>query len=246
MSNTKPTHVCHIKPTHIDVWHIFLCQLPQRIRGNKLVVKGHKESGVCLTKRWQIRKTLSSLIVPRGTSTTVCPVGCGGVHVVEGLSLNEIWLSYSDLADSTIFTFISSDSLVVILCDPPGPAAGHICRHGVFCLQEPPPPNATVTHCPRSRHFLQSDLAAQWCVTEGQAPGTFKNTTPNNKTQMIQSMNAGRITGNHLLETRGILVLFFLVPFCLPFYETTSSLQWIGCKQGDLRPNLSSRSIRNQ
>lgn len=112
--------------------------------------------------------------------------------MIEGLSHNEMLLSASDLADSTIFNLVSSDSLVVALRDPPAPPAGYICRHDVSCLQEPSSPNATVTHCPPIRHFLQSDLAAQWCATEGQAPGTFRNTTPNNKTQMIHSMNAAR------------------------------------------------------
>lgn len=112
--------------------------------------------------------------------------------MVEGLSLNEMLLRSSDLANATVFTLISSDSLVVAVCDPLAPAAGHICRHDVFRLQEPPPPNATVTHRLLFQHLLQSDLAAQWCATEGLAPGTFRNTTPNNrtlKTRMIQSMN---------------------------------------------------------
>lgn len=60
---------------------------------------------------------------------------------------------------------MSSVSLVVAVSDPPAPAAGSICRHDEFCLQGPPPPNATVTHLPLFWHLLQSELAAQWCST---------------------------------------------------------------------------------
>lgn len=74
--------------------------------------------------------------------------------------LNEMSLSRSDLANATVFTLIPKDSIHVALCDAPAPAAGHTCRHDVFSLQEPPPPNATVTHHPLFRHLLQSDLAA--------------------------------------------------------------------------------------
>lgn len=87
-------------------------------------------------------------------------VGGGGLCVVEGRSFDGMVLSCSDLV-----TLISGDSLVVAVCDPPAPAAGHICRHDGFRLQGPPPPNATVTHLPLFQHLLQSDLAAQWCAT---------------------------------------------------------------------------------
>ena len=83
----------------------------------------------------------------------------------EGFSLNGVVLSCCDPVDATPFSLISSDSLVVAVCDPPAPAAGHICRHDGFRLQGPPPPNATVTLHPLLWHFPQSDLAALWCAT---------------------------------------------------------------------------------
>lgn len=153
------------------------------------MVKGHSESAVCSDNNMADQKMLSSPILSRGTSITLRPL-CGrfrGFPAVEGLSLNEMLLSCSNIADATL---ISSDSIV---CNPPAPAAGHICRHDVLRLQEAPPPDATVTHRLLFQHSLESDLAARWCATEGRAPGTFRNTTPNNrtlKTQMIQSMNA--------------------------------------------------------
>lgn len=88
----------------------------------------------------------------------------GGLYVVEGLSLNGMVLSLSQCHPLTL---ISTNSLVLAVCDPPAPAAGHICRHDGFYLQGPPTPNATVAHCPLFRHLLQSDLAAQWCATVG-------------------------------------------------------------------------------
>ena len=81
-------------------------------------------------------KTLSGLILPRGTSPiSVCGEGRGGV---EGLPLNGMVMSRSDLVDA-----FCSDSLVVSVCDPPAPAAGHICRHdgsaGALLLLLPTP-----------------------------------------------------------------------------------------------------------
>lgn len=123
------------------------------------------------------------------TSSPLCG-GFGAFPAVEGLSLNETLLSCSNLADATL---ISSSSIVVAVCNPPAPAAGHICRLDVFRLQEAPPPDATVTHRLLFQHLLESDLATRWCATEGRAPGTLRNTTSKKrtlKTQMIQSMNA--------------------------------------------------------
>lgn len=48
----------------------------------------------------------------------------------------------------TLLHVISSDTLVVTVCDSPPPAAGTICRYDGFCLQGAPPPNANVTYFP--------------------------------------------------------------------------------------------------
>lgn len=147
------------------MWHFFLCQLPQRISRNKLSSqRSHRVRGVS-NKTTTDQKMLSSQFLLRG-----------------------MVLSRSDVVNATLYS-ISSDSLVVAICDPPAPAAGHICRHDRLCPQGPPPPNATVTHL----HLFSICCNLTWQlrdVPQWTAPGTFTNTKQNNSflKEWIQSI----------------------------------------------------------
>lgn len=148
-------------------WHFFLCQLPQRIRGNKLSdqrsekIKGMSDKTMTHRNCCQVESFGEE---PHPTFL-LSVVGVEIFMWQRGFPLTAwCWVAtFKLMLDVSCYT--CSNLLFVAVFGPPAASAGHMCRHHGFWLQRSPPPNATVTHSPLFQHFLQSDLAAQWCAT---------------------------------------------------------------------------------